>query len=113
MSIWSTIMLCFVDGTDVNMIHGSDSPEKANDELNFFFPMQQTVAVIKPDAYENKGIFNKCFPLTLTVLFLTFVKEKKLLFFNIKMSKFLRPAALLWYKFLYVKWYSQLFICYF
>ena len=54
-------MLCFVDGTDVNMIHGSDSPEKANDELNFFFPMQQTVAVIKPDAYENKGTFDNFF----------------------------------------------------
>lgn len=39
------------------MLHGSDSPQKASEELNFFFPMQQTVAVIKPDAYENKGMF--------------------------------------------------------
>ncbi|XP_067934512.1 thioredoxin domain-containing protein 3 homolog isoform X2 [Watersipora subatra] len=40
--------------TEVNMLHGSDSPQKAQQELNFFFPMQQTLAVIKPDAYENK-----------------------------------------------------------
>jgi len=37
------------------MLHGSDSTSKAEEELNYFFPMQQTVAVIKPDAYDNKG----------------------------------------------------------
>ena len=44
------------DGTEVNMLHGSDTTQKAQEELEFFFPVQQTVAVIKPDAYENKGI---------------------------------------------------------
>ena len=38
------------------MLHGSDTTQKAQEELEFFFPVQQTVAVIKPDAYENKGI---------------------------------------------------------
>ncbi|ELT87722.1 hypothetical protein CAPTEDRAFT_96991 [Capitella teleta] len=38
----------------VNALHGSDSPSTAENELNFFFPMQQTVAVIKPEAYESK-----------------------------------------------------------
>ncbi|KAK2188196.1 hypothetical protein NP493_140g00039 [Ridgeia piscesae] len=38
----------------INPIHGSDNPEHAQQELNYFFPMQKTVAVIKPDAYENK-----------------------------------------------------------
>ena len=37
------------------------------------------------------------FSLALTVLFLTFVKERKLLFFNIKMSKFLQSLAMLFY----------------
>ena len=39
----------------INPLHGSDTVESANTELEFFFPMQKTVAVIKPDAYENKG----------------------------------------------------------
>ena len=74
-------MLCFVDGTDVNMIHGSDSPEKANDELNFFFPMQQTVAVIKPDAYENKGILNRYFFSHIDCSFLDFWKREEIIVF--------------------------------
>jgi len=48
-------MVLTVDGTDVNLIHGSDNPENAEKELNYFFPMQQTLAVIKPEAYDNKG----------------------------------------------------------
>ena len=43
----------------INPIHGSDNPEHARQELEYFFPMQKTVAVIKPDAYENKGIHLK------------------------------------------------------
>ncbi|KAI0230921.1 Thioredoxin domain-containing protein [Lamellibrachia satsuma] len=44
----------------INPLHGSDNPEHAKQELDFFFPMQKTVAVIKPDAYENKDdIMNK------------------------------------------------------
>lgn len=43
------------DGTEVNMLHGSDSMESAEKDLDFFFPVEQTVAVIKPDAYDNKG----------------------------------------------------------
>lgn len=46
-----------IEGTEINMLHGSDSPESAEKELNYFFPMQQTLAVIKPDAYDNKGVF--------------------------------------------------------
>lgn len=37
------------------MLHGSDTAENAQKELDFFFRKQQTLAVIKPDAYENKG----------------------------------------------------------
>lgn len=37
------------------MLHGSDSEETAKKELEFFFPMEQTVAVIKPDAVGTKG----------------------------------------------------------
>lgn len=48
------------------MLHGSDSEDQAKRELEFFFPMQQTVAVIKPDAVGTKGtkrkgfLVNKC-----------------------------------------------------
>ncbi|XP_061183794.1 thioredoxin domain-containing protein 6-like isoform X2 [Saccostrea echinata] len=43
-----------LDDTKINMLHGSDSEETAKKELEFFFPMQQTVAVIKPDAVGTK-----------------------------------------------------------
>jgi len=33
----------------LNALHGSDSLESAEREVNFFFPKQQTLAVIKPD----------------------------------------------------------------
>ncbi|KAJ8020049.1 Thioredoxin domain-containing protein 3-like [Holothuria leucospilota] len=36
--------------TTINAIHGSDSTESAHKELEFFFPREHTVAVIKPDA---------------------------------------------------------------
>ncbi|GFR63332.1 thioredoxin domain-containing protein 3-like protein, partial [Elysia marginata] len=38
----------------INMFHGSDSEEAAKKELNYFFPVEQTVAVIKPDAMGTK-----------------------------------------------------------
>ena len=36
-------------------MHGSDSEEQAQKEIEYFFPMEQTIAVIKPDAYGTKG----------------------------------------------------------
>nr|XP_046260358.1 thioredoxin domain-containing protein 6 isoform X2 [Scatophagus argus] len=37
----------------INQLHGSASPEEAEREISFFFPKQQTLAVIKPDAMEE------------------------------------------------------------
>lgn len=40
----------------INGIHGSDSEQSATKELEFFFPKEHTLAVIKPDAAgEHKG----------------------------------------------------------
>lgn len=45
-----------VENQPVNQLHGSDSLEEAEREINFFFPQQRTLAVIKPDAVEeHKG----------------------------------------------------------
>ena len=44
-----------VEGAEVNMLHGSDSEESAQKEIEYFFPMEQTVAMIKPDAFGTKG----------------------------------------------------------
>lgn len=45
----------------INAIHGSDSTDSAYKELEFFFPKEHTVAVIKPDAAtEHKGISHFC-----------------------------------------------------
>jgi len=44
-----------VDGVTINQLHGSDTDEQADKEILYFFPIEQTVALIKPDAYENKG----------------------------------------------------------
>ena len=39
----------------INMFHGSDSEEAAKKEIDYFFPLEQTVAVIKPNAMGTKG----------------------------------------------------------
>lgn len=45
-----------VENHPINQLHGSASQEEANREISFFFPQQQTLAVIKPDAMrEHKG----------------------------------------------------------
>ncbi|XP_052812769.1 thioredoxin domain-containing protein 6-like isoform X13 [Mya arenaria] len=43
-----------VEGASINMLHGSDSEETAKKEIEYFFPMEQTIAVIKPDAHGTK-----------------------------------------------------------
>ncbi|XP_005918345.1 thioredoxin domain-containing protein 6 isoform X2 [Haplochromis burtoni] len=42
-----------VENKPINQLHGSGSREEAEREISFFFPKQQTVAVIKPDAMEE------------------------------------------------------------
>uniref|UniRef100_A0A1A8L1B6 Nucleoside diphosphate kinase B n=2 Tax=Nothobranchius pienaari TaxID=704102 RepID=A0A1A8L1B6_9TELE len=42
-----------VDNEPINQLHGSASPEEAEQEISFFFPKQQTLAVIKPDAMDE------------------------------------------------------------
>lgn len=37
------------------MLHGSDSVDAANEELQNIFTVEQTLAVIKPDAIDQKG----------------------------------------------------------
>ena len=44
-----------VENAEMNMLHGSDSPANAENELRAFFEMDQTLAVIKPEAYEQQG----------------------------------------------------------
>ncbi|KAE8580467.1 hypothetical protein XENTR_v10024439 [Xenopus tropicalis] len=39
--------------SDINQLHGSSTPEEAKKELNFFFPVEHTLATIKPDALEE------------------------------------------------------------
>ncbi|XP_067686634.1 thioredoxin domain-containing protein 6-like isoform X5 [Haliotis asinina] len=43
-----------IDESSINQLHGSDSPETAEKEIQKFFPMEQTVAAIKPDAFSTK-----------------------------------------------------------
>ncbi|XP_040213308.1 thioredoxin domain-containing protein 6 [Rana temporaria] len=38
---------------DINQLHGSSSPLHAEKEINFFFPVEHTLAAIKPDAMEE------------------------------------------------------------
>ncbi|XP_056391291.1 thioredoxin domain-containing protein 6 isoform X2 [Hyla sarda] len=39
--------------TTINQLHGSSSPAQAENEINFFFPVEHTLAAIKPDALEE------------------------------------------------------------
>ncbi|XP_078489243.1 thioredoxin domain-containing protein 3 homolog [Ciona intestinalis] len=43
-----------VEEAEVNMLHGSDSAEAAEEELSKIFNVEQTLAVIKPDAIDEK-----------------------------------------------------------
>ena len=38
-----------------NPLHGSSTPDEAEKEIEFFFPKEKTLAVIKPNAMEEKG----------------------------------------------------------
>ncbi|KAM8857311.1 thioredoxin domain-containing protein 6-like isoform 2-T2 [Synchiropus picturatus] len=43
-----------VEGDPTNQLHGSDTQEDAEQAIDYFFPKQQTLAIIKPDAFEHK-----------------------------------------------------------
>ncbi|XP_030283333.1 thioredoxin domain-containing protein 3 homolog [Sparus aurata] len=42
-----------VENEPINQLHGSANHEEAEREINFFFPKEKTLAVIKPDAMEE------------------------------------------------------------
>lgn len=43
-----------MEDSPINPLHGSDSSETAEKEIQQFFPVQSTVAVIKPDIEPDK-----------------------------------------------------------
>ena len=46
----------FHDSDDtINPLHGADNEEQVQREMSLFFPMETTVAVIKPEAYQKEG----------------------------------------------------------
>ncbi|KAG5454464.1 Thioredoxin domain-containing protein 3 [Clonorchis sinensis] len=42
------------DGKSINLIHGSASVEEAQHDIERFFPVERTLAAVKPDAYANR-----------------------------------------------------------
>jgi len=42
-----------IDNIAINQLHGSSSVNDAQKELEFFFPQEHTLALIKPDAAKN------------------------------------------------------------
>ncbi|NXH31735.1 TXND3 protein, partial [Myiagra hebetior] len=42
-----------IENVPINQLHGSSTPVDAQKELEFFFPEEQTFALIKPDAVKN------------------------------------------------------------
>ena len=45
-----------VEGVELNQLHGSANSEEASKELEYFFPVEKTLAVIKPGAINEKGV---------------------------------------------------------
>lgn len=44
-----------VEGNEVNPLHGSDNSETAAREIQYFFPVEHTVGIIKPSGLTEKG----------------------------------------------------------
>uniref|UniRef100_A0A670XRH0 NME/NM23 family member 8 n=1 Tax=Pseudonaja textilis TaxID=8673 RepID=A0A670XRH0_PSETE len=51
-----------IHDSPINQLHGSANTNEATKELQFFFPVENTMALIKPSAFEDKGKINitKC-----------------------------------------------------
>jgi len=49
----NSLRALFASNTTKNAVHGSDSTDSAQRELSFYFDVQQTLALIKPDAVEQ------------------------------------------------------------
>ncbi|GAB1602351.1 thioredoxin domain-containing protein 3 homolog [Argonauta hians] len=45
---------CMVPEIDLNLIHGSQNIEQAENEISFFFPEEENIVVIKPDAMDTQ-----------------------------------------------------------
>ena len=44
------------EGDAHNPLHGSGTEEEAEKEIKYFFPPEKTLAVIKPNAIDSKGM---------------------------------------------------------
>ena len=44
----------------INPLHGSSSTEEVEKDMKFFFPVEHTLAVIKPTAMTEKGQLSAC-----------------------------------------------------
>lgn len=54
MSIMPSLRAEFaIESAPINQLHGSSTAEQAAMELEFFFPVENTLAVIKPSAFED------------------------------------------------------------
>ena len=47
-----------VEDVPFNQIHGSSSVQDATKEVEYFFPTEHTLGVIKPNALSEKGVIN-------------------------------------------------------
>ena len=60
--MFASLRARFSDPEDnINPLHGADNEEQVQREMNIFFPMETTVAVIKPEVYEKeneRGIYD-------------------------------------------------------
>lgn len=64
MWFWCSLRAQFSGGSSsINQLHGSGSSDEAEREIGFFFPPEDTLAVIKPDT-EHKGIISAVTPNT-------------------------------------------------
>ncbi|XP_021334262.1 thioredoxin domain-containing protein 6 isoform X1 [Danio rerio] len=48
-----------VENSSINQLHGSSSSEEAEKEISFFFPPEDTLAVIKPDTQHKEEILEE------------------------------------------------------
>jgi len=65
-----------VENIPFNQLHGSSSVDDATKEVEYFFPTEHTLGVIKPNALTEKGVYTRNISVTIVFHLLDQILQK-------------------------------------